>query len=246
MIEGQINPPTIVDSLGHQSRPGRVCVAIGEANCAAALAVALKVEELADVIEIRLDCLADPALEPFLSHCCRPLLFTNRPAWEGGNYRGPESSRIDLLEAAVIANTAYIDLELEAPAQSHARIAACRPDSTTQLIISHHNFTTTPSRDELLAILRGMKDHQADIGKIITTAADHHEVLRVLQLQEDAAAIQLPLIAFCMGRAGLISRLATLELGGYMTYCAAAPPSATAPGQLPVGLLRELLERLEI
>jgi 3-dehydroquinate dehydratase-1/3-dehydroquinate dehydratase/shikimate dehydrogenase len=43
-----------------------------------------------------------------------------------------------------------------------------------------------------------------------------------------------------MGRPGVISRLATLELGGYMTYCAASDNEATAPGQLSVVTLRQI------
>lgn len=246
MLENKSQPPALCASARQESSSGLVCVAIGESSCAAAIAAAEKVTELADVIEIRLDCLADPAIEPFLRQCKRPLLFTNRPIWEGGNYRGLESARISLLESALAAKAAYVDLELNAPTESHERVAAGRQSSPTKLIISHHNFATTPPRDELLSVLHGMKDRQADIGKIITTAANHHDVLRVLQLQEDAAAIQLPLIAFCMGRAGMISRLATLQLGGYMTYCAADGSSGTAPGQLSITLLRAVLDQLGV
>ena len=71
-------------------------------------------------------------------------------------------------------------------------------------------------------------------------AHDYHDVLRVLNLQEEAARMDIPLIAFCMGRPGVISRVATVELGGYMTYCAAHEDEATAPGQLSVAVLRQI------
>jgi 3-dehydroquinate dehydratase-1/3-dehydroquinate dehydratase/shikimate dehydrogenase len=79
---------------------------------------------------------------------------------------------------------------------------------------------------------------------LVTTAKDHHDVLSVLQLQVDAEELNLPLIAFCMGSAGVISRLATLKLGGYMTYCAPNEREATAPGQIPAGVMRSLMQSL--
>ncbi|MCK5071561.1 MAG: type I 3-dehydroquinate dehydratase, partial [Desulfocapsa sp.] len=106
--------------------------------------------------------------------------------------------------------------------------------------VSWHNFKDTPSREELVGRMALMQDKGADIGKIITTAHSHQDVLRVLQLQDVAEQLGFPLIAFCMGRPGVISRIATCDLGGYMTYCAVSKEEATAPGQLSVGTLREI------
>ena len=44
-----------------------------------------------------------------------------------------------------------------------------------------------------------MQEQGADIGKIVTTAKDYVDVLHVLSLQEKAAELDFPLIAFCMG-----------------------------------------------
>jgi 3-dehydroquinate dehydratase type I len=59
-----------------------------------------------------------------------------------------------------------------------------------------------------------------------------------------AAENNFPLIAFCMGAIGKISRLATIKLGGYMTYAAPDEGKETAPGQMPVSVLRDMLSRL--
>ena len=223
---------------------GLICVAIGRATVDEALAAAEQAEELADVIEIRLDALDAPAIGPFVQALQRPLLFTNRPVWEGGQWDGAETARVELLVEAMRANVAYVDLELLAPGESFSLLKAARTSSSTRLIVSNHNFQETPSAGELHDILRAMKSCGADIGKIITTAHTPMDVLRVLHLQEEAAEIGLPLIAFCMGRAGVISRLATIELGGYMTYCTVSAQEATAPGQIPVGTMRTLLTGL--
>ena len=85
----------------------------------------------------------------------------------------------------------------------------------------------------------------ADIGKIVTTAMGPGDSLRILALQERAMAAGFALCAFAMGAAGAISRLATLYLGGFMSYAALSPELATAPGQLSVQEIHALLHILE-
>lgn len=218
----------------------RVCVSIAAKSTREVLAAVKRIEADADVIEVRLDWLETIELSSLIKTIQKPLLFTNRPSWEGGNYSGDEQARISTLLAAMQLNCKYVDLELRAPVESHKQIMYGKEDSSTRTILSWHNFEMTPSAQELVATMREMADRGGDIGKIVTMAHDYHDVLRVLQLQEEAAKIDFPLIAFCMGRAGVISRLATLELGGYMTYCAADDDEATAPGQLSIHTLRDI------
>lgn len=222
------------------SSSSRICVSIGRENIDDAVAVAESVASLADVLEIRLDCLRNPDIRPFIGKIKQPLLFTNRPQWEGGAFAGEEEQRLALLLQAVSEEVAYVDLELLAPADSQQNMRSALQDSNTQLILSWHNFTDTPSREELVGRMAMMQDNGADIGKIITTAHDHEDVLRVLQLQEVAAKLDFPLVTFCMGKPGVVSRVATCGLGGYMTYCAVNEQEATAPGQLSVTAMREI------
>ncbi|MDA3786124.1 MAG: type I 3-dehydroquinate dehydratase, partial [Deltaproteobacteria bacterium] len=77
---------------------------------------------------------------------------------------------------------------------------------------------------------------------MVTMARDHTDCLRVLGLQLLAAKERFPLAAFCMGQAGKISRAATLELGGVLTYAAADRQSCTAPGQLTLAELHTIQE----
>lgn len=218
----------------------RICVSIGREDIADAVAVTESIASLADVLEIRLDCLAAPDISPFVAAIEKPLLFTNRPQWEGGQFTGDEKQRLAILLEAVSQNCAYVDLELLSPAVSQQEMRSALQDSTTQLILSWHNFEDTPSREELVGRMAIMQDNGADIGKIITTAHSSDDVLRVLQLQEIATKLEFPLIAFCMGKPGVISRVATCGLGGYMTYCAVSETEVTAPGQLSVKGLRAI------
>ncbi|MDH3394433.1 MAG: type I 3-dehydroquinate dehydratase [Desulfobulbaceae bacterium] len=223
----------------------RICVSIADPSVDGALAAAAAVESLADVIEIRLDSLTQPTVEPFLAKLQKPLLFTCRPDWEGGNYAGDETARVDLLCQAAKSGAAYVDIELRAEESSRRRLLEAVKGTDCQVIASWHDFKVTASAQGLSKVFQEMYRSGAAIGKLVTTARDHRDVLRVLNLQDEAAEMDFPLIAFCMGSAGIISRAATCGLGGYMTYAAPSEGAATAPGQLTVATLRRILTELE-
>ncbi|MDO8947131.1 MAG: type I 3-dehydroquinate dehydratase [Desulfocapsaceae bacterium] len=218
----------------------RICVSIARETVGEGLAVAETISSLADVIEIRLDRLKTISVAPFISQLTKPMLLTNRPIWEGGGFAGDEEVRIAPLLEGVQQGVSYVDLELKAPTSSHKALLEEVENSSSRLILSWHNFQETPTKAELVGRLAMIQDKGAHIAKIVTMAHDYHDVLRVLNLQEEAARMDIPLIAFCMGRPGVVSRVATVELGGYMTYCAAHEDEATAPGQLSVEVLRQI------
>ncbi len=225
--------------------PAGVCVSIACENEAEAVDLAIQSEVYADIIEIRLDSLANPEIEPFVKGLSKPLLFTNRPTWEGGSFEGSEGERIGLLQKAIESDCALVDLELKTAPELRAELLdVLLKHPQTGLIISWHDFSGTPSSEELGDILQQQIESGAHVGKIVTMANSYKEVLRVLNLQTIATENNFPLIAFCMGQVGMISRLATLKLGGYMTYAAPDGGDETAPGQMPVSLIHEMLERL--
>ena len=223
---------------------GRICVSIAAAT-PAEVAAAAAAAAGAEVIEVRLDALAGGVeinIDDFaaLGNGGRKLLFTNRAPWEGGGFSGSEEERIaPLIEAA--GRGFWADIELSAPeAGRRAVIGAAAPEA--RVIVSWHDFSSTPGPRELSDILARMAESGAHAGKIVTTAHGPGDVLRVLSLLDAAAGRGFPLIAFCMGEAGRISRVATLFLGGFMSY--AAPDEgggATAPGQLTLAAMRRII-----
>ncbi|HIJ91026.1 MAG: type I 3-dehydroquinate dehydratase [Desulfobulbaceae bacterium] len=222
----------------------RLCVSIAGATPSEALALARESETVADVIEIRLDSMTNPDIPLFLDTLTKPLLFTNRPTWEGGNCTDEEMARVSLLKKAAEAGAAYIDIELNTdPTLATELIGAARANNC-RTIVSWHDFKCTASRQALGEIFQRQCRSGADIGKIVTTARCFQDVFRVLALQEQAAELGFPLIAFCMGKFGMISRVATTDLGGYMTYAAPDNGPATAPGQLPASALRSIFTEL--
>ena len=224
--------------------PKRVCVSVTGKTVKEAISMARQAEPHADVIEIRLDSLAKPEVEPFLSSLKKPLLFTNRPVREGGGFGGGEAERIEFLVEAARAGAAYVDIELQTEPELLNQFFKMTETAQSKIIISWHDFNGTASSQALATILQRQYRSGAHIGKIVTTANNFQDVLRVLDLQVAAAEIGFPLIAFCMGSAGIISRIATLELGGFMTYAAPDSGVAAAPGQLPVSTMRSILKSI--
>ena len=194
-----------------------------------------------DVVEIRLDAMQEFDIPALCNRIDTPLLFTNRAIWEGGNAKDPDKERIKPLLQAVEMQAAYIDLELKTPSAFRQELLEAIQASVTRMIISYHDFDSTPESEILSEILHNQAESGAHIGKIVTMARSPQDVLRVLHLQCEAQKLDFPLIAFCMGEEGRLSRVVTLLLGGYMTYAALDESLATAPGQFSVrGLIKAI------
>lgn len=236
----------MVNSSSSCSFGGGICVAVAAPDTQGAIAAVLPVVDQVDVVEIRLDGMQEIDIPTLSRKIERPLLFTNRAEWEGGNFKGSEEDRIKPLLDAVDHGAAYVDLELKTSIKHRRQLldAIQAKAKNTRMILSHHNFSCTPDAASLSEILRQQIESGAHIGKIVTMADNHLDVLRVLNLQEEASRHNFPLIAFCMGEPGKISRIVTTLLGGFMTYAALDEHQATAPGQLSVQTLKASISNL--
>ena len=220
-------------------------MSVAAADAASVIARVRPVQSLADVVEIRLDAMLEARIDPCVAALDLPLLVTNRPQWEGGHFADSEDDRVDQLCAAVRAGARYVDIELRTDPALRSRLFTVARDCSARVIVSSHDFTGTPPAALLQATLQQMVASGAHMGKIVTTATNADEALRVLALQQEAGRLGFPLSAFAMGEPGRITRLATLYLGGAMTYAALDEHQATAPGQLSVAHLRSLITLFE-
>ncbi|MCD6109802.1 type I 3-dehydroquinate dehydratase [bacterium] len=98
-----------------------------------------------------------------------------------------------------------------------------------KLIISYHNSDYTPSLKELRVIVKEMQKQGADIGKIVTNALKTEDNLIPLQL---LAETEFPLISFCMGEKGRISRVMAPKFGSLISYVPPTKEFITAGGQI--------------
>ena len=145
----------------------RLCVSIAAATPTEALALAQKSEAVADVLEIRLDGMAQPDPSLFVNGLAKPLVFTNRPTWEGGSCAAEEQERLGLLKKAAEAGAGYVDLELNAdPTLATELIGAARANNC-QTIVSWHDFKCTASRQALTEIFQRQCRSGADIGNCL-------------------------------------------------------------------------------
>ena len=65
----------------------------------------------ADLVELRLDSVADPNVAGALAGRRGPVIVTCRPTWEGGAFSGPEDERRALLAEALSRGAEYVDIE---------------------------------------------------------------------------------------------------------------------------------------
>jgi len=223
---------------------GGICVSVAAPDTRSVLSAVQPVQHDVDAVEIRLDAMQEVSISGLCKQIDLPLLFTNRPIWEGGLAKTPEEERVAPLLEAVAHGASFVDLELKTALLFREQLLEKIDGYKTRLIVSHHDFEKTPDSAALSLILQQQIQSGAHIGKIVTMAHDHLDVLRVLNLQCEARSSNFPLIAFCMGEAGRISRMLTLLLGGFMTYVAIDDTQATAPGQLSVRQLKDVLAAL--
>ncbi|MGQ9469014.1 MAG: type I 3-dehydroquinate dehydratase, partial [Nitrososphaerales archaeon] len=164
-------------------------------------------------------------------------VLTCRPKSEGGEFKGREEERQEVLLNLSKLRPAYMDIELSL-AQSKPELLNLMKSSGASMILSWHNFENTSSSQFLKNILDKAKPF-GGIVKIITMAKDFSDNISILNLYKYSRPNKL--IAFCMGEKGQISRILCPIFGSPFTY-ASLPGSPTAPAQLMVKELRELYE----
>jgi 3-dehydroquinate dehydratase type I len=220
----------------------RLCVPVAEANPARARSRYLRAARKGLWAEVRLDYLERLDLKRIFRTLPGPVIATNRPQAEGGRWTGDEVSRLQVLKEALTYQVHGLDVELAADAAWRREIYACR--GNTRLILSWHDFTGTPDAARLEEVFTAMLAEEADILKIVTTAATPEDNLRVLALIPRARAAGRDIIAFCMGPLGKWSRVAAIFLGAFLTFAPFNPKQASAPGQVTVNEMRRILRIL--
>ncbi len=217
-----------------------LCTSIGTASISElARLLPRAFREGSDLVEVRLDYLQDFNLELLSSTLKGSLdrcILTFRSKSEGGVSNISEQKRLLLIEDLASCRPAYLDIELET-LQSNRNLTS-RLLKEASLIVSWHDTAGTPSRTVLRRIARRCFDY-GGVTKIVTKAEGMSDNFVVMALYEVLPKGKL--IAFCMGEAGLLSRIAAPWLGSPFTY--ASPDKATtAQGQIPIKVMRKFYD----
>lgn len=225
----------------------RICVPLCPASTGDIADSITKAAKIADLIELRLDCLTESldarlirSLSSLNQDSIPPIIYTLRPAEQGGHAGINLETRLRFwltnLNGLLSDGRSYADIELDlAPSLSHAVNPA--PD-WTRIICSHHDFARVP--EELEQIYEQLSATKARILKIAVRACDITDCLPVMRLLERARSEGREVIAIAMGEAGILTRVLGPLRGSFLTYGSLDENQATAPGQLRAADLRDL------
>lgn len=200
----------------------------------------------AGLIEHRMDYMNQiPNLEGIYDFSQIPIIATCRPRRLGGFFKGDENKRIAHLIEAIRAGAAYVDIELDAPPYLINRLKEATNETGSLLILSTHNWKKTPPLAHLNDTIESMKEFEPDIFKVITTAQNTSDILRILNLYDSGILPNTSLVAFAMGEIGRISRVVSLFLGAPFGYVCNDDGEESAPGQLTLSQMKTALEVLQ-
>ena len=149
------------------------------------LVAARDAADVGDLVELRLDGVADVDVRRALHGRRRPVVVTCRPRWEGGQFDGSEEERKRILREAIDLGAEHVDVEWRA---GFGDVIAAAP---SRVVVSAHDFSGVP------ADLVGVRDADADEleERVVDELGDHHRA-------DDAGAPQDdPLAGYPHGRA---------------------------------------------
>ena len=170
------------------------------------------------------------------------LLFTFRSKREGGdkeidldsytalNTQAANSGKVDLIDVEVFSGDEAAKKNIEAIHRAGVRVVG-----------SYHDFSATPSKEDIIGRLRKMQEMGVDIPKIAVMPKSSDDVLTLLsatnEMKEKYA--DRPIITMSMAGKGVLSRLSGELFGSSMSFGAVGQTSA--PGQIPVEKLSTVL-----
>ncbi len=233
----------------------KICVPIVSKTKEEILYIGKKIKDTsADLVEWRVDWFSDlqdiekikdVAKELSIELGDIPLLFTIRTKNEGGecDITTDEYIKINM----ELARTGYVDLiDIEIlQIEKYASDVILEIQSFgVKVIGSNHNFKKTPTKDDIIEILKKMQNLGVDISKIAvmpTSKKDLLELLEATMIMSEKYADR-PFITISMGKIGMLSRISGELFGSAITFGTVGDVSA--PGQIDSEDLAKILKIL--
>lgn len=231
-----------------------VCVPVMESSKEEILRETRRLEEAhTEMIEWRVDAfenLESPnAIREILNemkHIIKEsiLVYTFRSKNQGGCKALSAADIYDIHQVAAESDVVdFIDVEYFEAKNPQKEIAMLR-EMGAYVIASHHDFEQTPDPEVIRMLLEQIRESGADVVKLAVMPQNMWDVLHLLEetnrFHENHP--DYPLITMSMGAKGGISRVAGEFFGSCVTFGAGG--QASAPGQLPVKQLEEILHIL--
>ncbi|POW55812.1 type I 3-dehydroquinate dehydratase [Candidatus Pantoea alvi] len=174
----------------------------------------------------------------------KPLLLTLRTQNEGGSLSPDDASYIALYQQWLEAGCAdLIDIEMRIGAQAVDRLVAQAHRHHIAVILSYHDFQSTPDNAAMLERLAWQEAHGADILKIAVMPKTPQDVSRLSDVTwQMRQRSDRPLLTMAMGGLGAVTRMSGEVFGSNLTF--GTLDEASAPGQLEVQALDRAMSAL--
>lgn len=164
-----------------------------------------------------------------------PILLTIRSAKEGGQAKLSDRERASLY-SALIPFADLVDIELSSSGIRKIVVDSAKR-AGKRVIVSHHDFESTPGDKKLSKIIESAREAGGDIVKIASMVRSQDDLKRLAGL----LCSDRGLIVIGMGPLGKPSRVFFPMLGSLITYCSVT--KSTAPGQMGLKEMRTELSR---
>ena len=195
--------------------------------------VSRAIEAGADVVELRLDLVADVSVAVAIQQAFerQTFILTRRAERQGGEATDGDADRIAWLMAARGDRGNWVDIEFDSDAG--ALDDAFLEHGSQRTIVSQHDFKTRPA--DLTKTFLAMQASDAAVAKLAWQARSIRDNVEAFELMRAGAK---PAIAICMGEGGAISRILAGKFGAFLTFASLDDSTATAPGQVPINALK--------
>lgn len=204
-----------------------------------------------DVLEWRMDGL--DALSPELatqglslvkSKISTPIIATVRTSKEGGSFPYEDAlyeSCVTAVMTGLRPGSDAVDVEMErTPAP---RLIEKARALGLSVIVSFHDFSRTPKKEDIVSRFLTMKARHASIGKIAVMAHSREDACTMMDAmaQVHKTAPDFPFIGISMGPCGQVTRTEGGKAGSILTFASAG--EASAPGQIALADMRRILDK---
>ncbi|MBE5945030.1 MAG: type I 3-dehydroquinate dehydratase [Lachnospiraceae bacterium] len=254
-----MNTVQIKNRIIGEGRP-KICVPITGKTYEDILAQADKIisspqSKNVDMVEFRGDYFVDlqnmSQLEKVLNELKKKfldtiLLFTIRSHKEGGEKLSFDSPSISEINAFVMENKLadMVDVELFSGEDNCKHMASLARQNDVYIVMSNHDFKSTPSVEEMVNRLTKMQELGASVAKIAVMPENSMQVVDLLKattiMKEEYP--ETPVITISMGKLGAITRVSGATFGSAVTF--ATLEYSSAPGQLPIAKVQEIMDSL--
>ena len=210
----------------------------------------------ADCVEWRVDHFDDARTPGAVARCLaklrvilkdKLLLVTFRTQAEGGQVALSPAEYRQFLELVLDTDCAdLLDIEFFTAGADLPLLVEQAHTAGVPVVCSSHDFHKTPPRAELVHRMVAMQQAGADLPKLAVMPQSRTDVLELLAATAEMADLhpETPVITMSMGTLGAVSRLAGEAFGSAMTF--ANPGQASAPGQVSLNIVNEVLDALHL